>query len=294
MKYVNNTFNSLLVNQLDGFPIPFTSKCLPLKTYFNSSTFLHIHAHAKKIISSEQLTKTNLYQKPLPKKKLLQIIEHLYDHIASLKLPKQSHWNKYYQECHYNEVSIQNKIEFIEQSITTIDTEQILDIGCNEGLFSKKIAEKVPYLIAIDNDERVIDSLYRNSKNFSNILPLCIDITKPSPTLGWKNKERKSFLERLGNNNVTLALAVIHHLRIAHNIPISELASFFSTISKQLIIEFIPKTDPQAQRLLRNKTDIYNDYILEVFLKEFSKYFHIIEYRQLNQSERTLINFIRI
>ena len=40
--------------------------------------------------------------------------------------------------------------------------------------------------------------------------------------------------------DAVLALALIHHLAIANNLPLSRLAGFFGELCRSLIIEFVP------------------------------------------------------
>ena len=55
-------------------------------------------------------------------------------------------------------------------------------------------------------------------------------------------------------------MALVHHLAISNNVPLSKIAEFFSTISKSLVIEFIPKSDSQVKRLLATREDIFENY----------------------------------
>jgi len=120
----------------------------------------------------------------------------------------------------------------------------------------------------------------------SRILPLLLDLSNPSPNLGWESHERTSFIER-GPADVVLVLALIHHLTISNNVPLTKLALFFKKICKHLIIEFIPKTDSQVQRLLVSREDIFDDYTKDKFENEFSKFFKIEETINITDSERT-------
>ncbi|MCK4819125.1 SAM-dependent methyltransferase, partial [bacterium] len=124
-------------------------------------------------------------------------------------------------------------------------------------------------------------------KGETNILPLLLDLTNPSPGIGWENKERTSLLER-GPADAVFALALIHHLAISNNMPLSKIADFFNKICKSLIIEFIPKSDSQVQRLLSTREDIFPDYIQQVFEGKFRKYFTIQNSVKIRDSERTL------
>ncbi|MBU2636237.1 MAG: SAM-dependent methyltransferase, partial [Bacteroidetes bacterium] len=99
--------------------------------------------------------------------------------------------------------------------------------------------------------------------------------------------ERISFLKR-ASADMVMALALIHHLAIANNIPLGSLAEFFSKIAKKLIIEFVPKSDANAQLLLRNREDIFLQYNQSNFEKEFEKFFRTISREKIDESERVL------
>ena len=49
---------------------------------------------------------------------------------------------------------------------------------------------------------------------------------------------------------VALALALVHHLAISNNVPLRQVAQYLSRLGRKLIIEFVPKSDSQVQRLL--------------------------------------------
>ena len=121
----------------------------------------------------------------------------------------------------------------------------------------------------------------------TKILPLCLDLTNPSPSIGWANEERTSLLER-GPADTVLALALIHHLAISNNLPLSLIASFLSQTCRFLIIEFIPKNDSQIQRLLHTREDIFFDYNQEHFEKAFSHNFLILKSQAVTDTLRTI------
>jgi hypothetical protein len=107
-----------------------------------------------------------------------------------------------------------------------------------------------------------------------------LDLTNPSPAIGWANLERQSFFNR-GPFDMVMALALIHHLAIANNIPLQNIAEFFSKICNWLIIEFIPKDDPKVQVLLNSREDIFVNYTEEKFEEAFIKYFKIVKNKLL-------------
>jgi hypothetical protein len=119
------------------------------------------------------------------------------------------------------------------------------------------------------------------------MLPLIIDLTNPSPALGWAHNERHSLLDR-GPADLVLALALIHHLAISNNVPLSRLAQFFASCGKHLIIEFVPKGDSQVQKLLASRKDIFPEYTQSDFEREFSRYFTIEQSVPVPESSRVI------
>jgi hypothetical protein len=116
---------------------------------------------------------------------------------------------------------------------------------------------------------------------------LLLDLTNPSPSIGWENQERMSLAER-GPADVVMALALIHHLAISNNVPLGRIASFLSRICNWLIIEFVPKCDSQVQRLLATRDDIFTDYTQAAFEREFGEYFVMEDSVIIKGSERVL------
>ena len=54
------------------------------------------------------------------------------------------------------------------------------------------------------------------------------------------------------------------------------------------MIEFVPKSDSQVQRLLKTRDDIFSYYTEDCFKNEFSKFFSIIKSIVVDDSERII------
>ena len=147
-----------------------------------------------------------------------------------------------------------------------------MDVGCR--------------VVAVDNDPACVELLYRTS-NGDDILPLVVDMTNPSPAIGWGNTERDSFLSRL-KVDTTMCLALIHHLAIGNNLPLNMIASQLARIGKNLLIEWVPKEDSQVQKMLRYREDIFPDYTREGFEKAFGADFSTVEVRPVEGTVRSL------
>ena len=163
------------------------------------------------------------------------------------------------------------------------------NLGANVGIFSRLASDKGILTISFDNDAATVEKNYLEcvARGEPNILPLVVDLSNPSPGIGWENKERMSFIER-GPAEAVMALALVHHLAISNNLSLGHIAWFLAKICRSLIIEFVPKNDSQVQRLLASREDIFPDYTRQAFEKEFSRCFTIEDSADIRESQRIL------
>ena len=161
--------------------------------------------------------------------------------------------------------------------------------------YSRAAGESGAYVVSWDIDPTAVEANYRKVKEEKNekLLPLLLDLTNPSPSIGWANRERYSFGER-GPAEMVLALAVIHHLAISNNVPLPQLAEFFAETGKWLVIEFVPKSDSQVKKLLASREDIFPNYTREGFEAAFQQCFKFHEAVEVRESERVLYLMERI
>ena len=117
--------------------------------------------------------------------------------------------------------------------------------------------------------------------------PLLLDLTNPSPAMGWAHRERLSLAER-GPVDVVLALGLIHHLAISNNVPLSQVAAYFRTLTRRLVIEWVPKEDSQVRKLLATRPDIFPDYVQAKFEADFANQFRILQKVSVEGTCRTL------
>ena len=186
--------------------------------------------------------------------------------------------------------SLDEKYNIINNFRSMIKTENVWDFGSNTGIFSRIFSDNGANVIAFDIDKMAIEKNYLKIKQDKeqNIFPLVFDLANPSPSLGWANKERKNLMERAKDVDLILALALIHHLRFTYNIPFENIAKYFSSISKYLIIEFVDKKDSKVQKMLLNRKDVFDDYTQANFENEFCEYYKILCKEKISKTERTL------
>jgi ribosomal protein L11 methylase PrmA len=284
--YLKADIQKIISSWPEGIPVDVTSKLLPLKSGLSLGVWLHVYLQ-------NTVTRT-IRNKPeaekFSKKKLLQLTTHLENTIMNLSSTMgRSVWSDYYSTTISGNEYLQNKEVIFREIIEGIEVKSALDLGCNDGYFSRILAAKGISVIATDNDSRTISKLYDEVKSSGdkNILPLIMDVANPSPAIGFRNRERASFHERM-KTELVVALALVHHLVIGKNISLPLLAAYFSDISSKLIIEWIPKTDEKVQQMLASRKDIFDDFTIENFEKHFVRYFSIIKKHDVPGSGRTI------
>ncbi|HET9056872.1 MAG TPA: class I SAM-dependent methyltransferase [Chitinophagaceae bacterium] len=288
MHYRNNDLNKLLVNFPNGIPIPLTASLLPFKTKLNLPIFLHIHLHAK---LQKRYKEDNPQRKShLSTKQLINIINSLRNLIKKLSVPEnKTNWNNYYDETILSKEYLSEKQKLVSDMLSLIRFKTAVDLGANTGEFSLMLCHKAEKVIAVDFDSACINNLYLHAKakKITNLYPLVIDLSNPSPAIGWANEERNSFWQRI-NADLIMALALVHHLAISFNLNFSLIADLLSKKTTYLLIEFVPKNDPKVQQLLRHRKDVFENYTEEAFEKKFSAYFDITKKQIIETTSRVL------
>ncbi len=287
--------SQLLRIYLDGVPLDLVSSLLPFSTQIKPSLLIHIHLHAR---SQKHFSRRGLH---LAKGKMsLFSLRGLIDSLeAAIKKMKcktsKTQWSEYYEDKSYSLEAFDDKIFIVSDFLDKIKPKSVWDFGANTGEFSRIAASKGFFTVSFDSDPSVVEKNYLTAveKNEKNILPLLCDLTNPSPAIGWANKERLSYLQRTLPEAV-LVLALVHHLTIGYNLPFARLAEFFAKISKFLIIEFIPKNDPQVKKMLSSRDDIFSTYSKDFFEQEFTNFFKIHSSLALKDSARFLYLMERI
>jgi ribosomal protein L11 methylase PrmA len=199
-------------------------------------------------------------------------------------------WADYYKDTNYSSDAFQHKKQIVSKFLNDINPKNVWDLGANEGTFSRIASDKGIQTISFDIDPVAVEKNYIECvrKGETNILPLVLDLTNPSPGVGWENRERMSLIER-GPADTVLALALIHHLAISNNLPLDKIADFFDKICyESLIVEFIPKSDSQVQKLLSTREDIFLDYTKQTFESKFKIYYEIKNSVKIKNSDRIL------
>lgn len=294
MSYVNRGLRHLLVHHLDGVPLDLASRLLPARTSLRYGLLAHIHLHAASQRRHEDAAQGSAPVRipALPKFRLVALTRSLRAAVESCRPPREATaWGDYYAETNYSDAAMQAKMDLVGRMVDSLvqPGDTIHDLGANTGRFSRVVSGPERYVVAHDVDDVAVERHYRalHVERHDGVLPLILDLTNPSPALGWAHAERRASMDRIAGGTV-LALALVHHLAISNNLPLDRLAAWFAEIAPRLVVEFVPKEDSQVRRLLATREDIFADYTLEAFETAMLKHFAVDERVAVPDSSRTL------
>ncbi len=290
MAHTDVSLGNLMRVHIDGVPLALASRLLPKRTRLSPGLLAHIHLHAKsqtKHASSEKRTASMR----MTRHAKLALLDSLESTIRGLAWkPEGTEWGDYYADTNYSDAAGEAKARLVESFIAKAQPGRVWDLGGNVGRFSRIASRKGIPTVCFDVDPAAVETAYRNSRDHAEecLLPLLMDLTNPSPSLGWHHGERDGLLAR-GPADLVMALALVHHLAISNNVPLARVAAFLAEASaRHLIIEFVPKDDSQVERLLRNREDVFPHYDEPHFEAAFGPHFRIVEKRRVGDSKRTL------
>ena len=276
---------------LDGIPLDLASGLLPKRTWLRPGLLFHVHLHARamKRYASARVQAV-AGSRRMTGRALRGLIGSLRDTVAGLEWrPTGTAWAEYATEHRYSDRALSAKRRLVREYLRSVGPRTVWDLGANTGAFTDVAREVAPSVVSFDADPAAVERHYRRVRDTgqTGILPLLLDLTNPSPAIGWGHDERPS-LEARGPADAVLALALLHHLAIANNVPLSRVAEALARLGRHLVIEFVPKSDDQVQRLLRNRADIFPNYTPAAFERAFETHFEILARQRLDDSERWL------
>ena len=298
MKHVDHSTNKLLINYINGIPLWLVNKLMPLKNKFSLTVFTHIVLHNLIKVNLSSNSSKEEKKSTLSKTKHLNIIDQLEDYVSKLKAPKtNTEW------ANYNEETLNEKEEYVidkEKTVLTFLKHEkyniCWDVGSNDGFFSYLIAkDNTENLISFDIDWRCVDKNYLTCKeqNINNVFPIVLDLSNPSPAIGWLNLERSSTFERFGSPDLICCFAIIHHI-INSGIPFDKFIDFLSISKKDVLIEFIPISDPKCKIIFESRDEDFQYPSLEQFENTVSRSFQILGTHELEKTNRVLFHLRKI
>jgi SAM-dependent methyltransferase len=292
--YKGVDFRPWLRGSLAGITPADARHVLTGRDVFRRGVLTNVAIHARlerKHDESSRDVKTELKRAGFKKELIVANVRRLEKLVRRLEWkPGASEWSDYGATTSYDAADAARKEEFVREVVHTREWNRVWDIGCNEGRHSRIAAENSRYVVALDGDAAVVDRLYRSlaSAGEERILPLAVDVTDPSPALGWHGLERQT-LDVRGKPELTLCLAVLHHVVMSGNVPVAEFLSWLRELGTALVIEFPTRDDPRVAALLqRKKEGAHPDYDREAFERELADRFDIVRTVELASGTRIL------
>jgi ribosomal protein L11 methylase PrmA len=287
--------NAAWRGSLDGISSEDTWRLLPLRAKLKPANWTHVGLTAR---YDRRLARSAAKETPdaprLPKSRLIALLRHLRIIIARLQRQSTqgSAWSAYHGSCSYTPEETAAKMSLIGRFCRTVQPRCVLDIGCNVGLQSAHaLANGAGSAIGLESDRDAVDLAFSRADAAGlNFLPLNIDFANPSPSQGWANAERSGLFQRL-RADALLALALVHHLCIGRNVPLADAIFALTDLAPRGLIEFVPKQDPQVQKLLRYRPDVRTDYSLENFRAALGARVKILNEAEITPSGRRIFEY---
>ena len=286
----------LLRDFLDGIPVDLASALLPARTKLDFGLSVHVHAHARaqRRTSEAGQARTGSAARTgsLRRAALLDSLRRTVEKLTWK--PAGTAWAAYEESTSYSEAASLSKERLVSQLLEAAGGATVWDLGANVGRFSAIAASLGRSVVAWDGDPGATELHYQSVRASSqaSVIPLLADLANPSPGLGWANAERQSLVER-SNADVVVALALVHHLVIGRNIRLAMVADMLARLGRELIIEFIPDSDPMAQQLLETRDDVRPTLTIDGFRAVFEKRFEVVDDLPIEDSSRRLLRMRR-
>jgi len=255
---------------LDGMPVAAASRLLPFKSFL-SGAGLHIHPHRMAKSGGGDVTVSLMRLKAL--------LANLVRVVDGLKYKPQSDWLNYEPDIAYSNKKWVVLKDWLKELADGNDS--LLDIGTNNGNCAELASDYFGSVIAIDREHDCIERIAKESAQhlYASYLPLVVDITNPTPAVGWANTERDSFIDRVKTDVVT-GLAVLHHICIGNNVPLAKVSDVMAKLTKKwLIMEFVSCQDDNSRKIGHGK--IYPCYDETIYTVEFARHFDMVRKENL-------------
>jgi SAM-dependent methyltransferase len=288
------SFQRWLRGSIDGITPTEMRSLMSFRDHFRRGFTTHVFLHARlelRDAGSRSEIKSGLARPGIGKQLILANVRKMRKLVARLDWnPPKGVWVAYGGNNSYTDKDARQKDEFVRTIATSKSWPLVWDLGCNNGRYSRIAAEGARQVIAIDADPGPVELLYRELRDAGEgkILPLTMNIADPSPGLGWNGLERKPLVQR-GRPDLVLALALVHHLAIAANVPIKEIVDWLASLGGALVVEFPTREDPMVQKLLAPKRKgLHPDYERGFFERCLREAFDVRRSEHLGSDTRVL------
>jgi ribosomal protein L11 methylase PrmA len=285
----------LLRVHLDGVPLDLARELLPARTWWNPHLLVHLRIHARYQRRHQGRADPSPRERTLKPRAAEGLVSALSAAVRGLRWePGDSEWSGYADGDSYAAGAAERKRALVRRHLEQIRPARLFDLGANTGEYSRVAADLGIETVSFDADPACVERSYRELRaaGETRVLPLVQDLANPSPALGWAGRERPGLAQRPFADAV-LALALVHHLAIGHNVPLPLVTGWFAELAPHAVVEFVPKSDPKVGVLLATREDVFPGYTREGFEAAFGARFEILEAAPIGGSERILYRMRR-
>jgi SAM-dependent methyltransferase len=191
---------------------------------------------------------------------------------------------------HYTAEQHAAKQQWLRNTLAQVAAKHVLDVGANTGEYSALAAKAGANVVALERDAASAEQIFcMASAEKLPIQTIHADFARPTPSAGWENGESASLLSRLeGQFDLVLMLAVIHHLILLDQVPLSAIMKLCHRLTNSyLIVEWVPPSDPMYQDLMRGRDELYGNISEADFEAACSGMFQVVQQKRL-ENNRTL------
>jgi ribosomal protein L11 methylase PrmA len=203
-------------------------------------------------------------------------------------------WSDYAERHGYRPAEEAAKRSFVGAFVEQTRPALLFDLGCNTGDYAALALDAgAKRVVGFDFDQQALDAAFHRSQAEDlDFLPLFLDAANPSPDQGWRQLERTGFGGR-AKADALLALAFVHHLAIARNLPLEQILAWLMGLAPRGVIEFVPKADPTVGRMLALREDIFQGYDEATFARCLSSTARIVRSEIISEYGRRLFWYDR-
>lgn len=299
-KYYGNDMLKSLQQHIDGVPLQKAAELLPFRAIFSPVVYTNIILAAKYDAKYSSDNKRTEKKVTISKQSQIKILDSLYNYIKDLSLNEKTEWKDYYSITNYDVAAFEYKKQLVSKWQKEIGAGKVVDLGGNDGTFGRVLKDDVSEILVTDIDPNAVNQNYNQvlQNKEKNILPLVNDLLNPSPAVGFNNKERASLQQRIKDNgyDVSLALALIHHISLTGNVPFEMSAEMFASLTPYLIIEFPDREDSWVSFLLQSKREFaghFDYYNKQNFEEAYKDVYQVIAQEDIPGTHRTMYLFKR-
>lgn len=199
-----------------------------------------------------------------------------------------------YEACDHVLRDRDDKTDFLASALEAVSPVTMLDLGANDGHFSRLAVEKGAAAVSVDGDEAVLDHLYRTLERGTRLTPVLADLSNPSPAQGWAGVERPALFDR-ARADLVVAYGLIHHLIYTASVPPRRVVEWLAGFDVPVVVEFVGPDDPMVDRLTANKRpdELHPQRDRDSFERLVGAHFEIADRFDLAGGTRRLYRLVR-